>query len=133
MLTINLIGNLGADAQVKESNGRKFLSFNVAHTEKFTQNGQPIARTQWVSVAMNHYSDKLLPYLVRGAKVYVYGKLNTNIWYDKNKMANVSLNVMADNVELCGLKSETATVANAAPAPETKQVKKNDAPLDLPF
>lgn len=133
MLTINLIGNLGADAQIKESNGRKFLSFNVAHTEKFTQQGQVISRTQWVSVAMNHYSDKLIPYLVRGAKVYVYGKLNTNIWYDKNKVANVSLNVMADNVELCGLKSETTAVANAAPAPETKQVKKNDAPSDLPF
>ena len=133
MLTINLIGNLGADAQIKESNGRKFLSFNVAHTEKFTQQGQVISRTQWVSVAMNHYSDKLIPYLVRGAKVYVYGKLNTNIWYDRNKVANVSLNVMADNVELCGLKSETATVANTAPAPETKQVKKNDAPSDLPF
>ena len=112
MLTINLIGNLGADAQIKESNGRKFLSFNVAITEKFTQQGQVISRTQWVSVAMNHYSDKLIPYLVRGAKVYVYGKLNTNIWYDRNKVANVSLNVMADNVELCGLKSETATVAN---------------------
>ena len=82
---------------------------------------------------MNHYSDKLLPYLVRGAKVYVYGKLNTNIWYDKNKMANVSLNVMADNVELCGLKSEAAAVANAAPSPEQKQVTKNDAPSDLPF
>lgn len=133
MLTINLIGNLGADALIKESNGRKFLSFNVAHTEKFTQQGQMISRTQWVSVAMNHYSEKLIPYLVRGAKVYVYGKLNTNIWYDRNKVANVSLNVMADNVELCGLKSETATVANTAPAPETKQVKKNDAPSDLPF
>lgn len=133
MLTINLIGNLGADAQIKESNGRKFLSFNVAHTEKFTQQGQVISRTQWVSVAMNHYSDKLIPYLVRGAKVYVYGKLNTNIWYDKNKIANVSLNVMADNVELCGLKSETTTATNATPNPEQKQVKKNDAPSDLPF
>lgn len=133
MLTINLIGNLGADTQIKESNGRKFLSFNVAHTEKFTQQGQVISRTQWVSVAMNHYSEKLIPYLVRGAKVYVYGKLNTNIWYDRNKVANVSLNVMADNVELCGLKSETATVANTALSPETKQVTKNDAPSDLPF
>lgn len=133
MLTINLIGNLGADAQIKESNGRKFLSFNVAHTEKFTQQGQVISRTQWVSVAMNHYSEKLIPYLVRGAKVYVYGKLNTNIWYDRNKVANVSLNVMADNVELCGLKSETTTATNATPNPEQKQVKKNDAPSDLPF
>lgn len=133
MLTINLIGNLGADAQIKESNGRKFLSFNVAHTEKFTQNGQVINRTQWVSVAMNHYSEKLIPYLVRGAKVYVYGKLNTNIWYDRNKVANVSLNVMADNVELCGLKSETTAATNAAPSPEQKAVKKNDAPSDLPF
>lgn len=114
MLTVNLIGNLGADAQIKESNGHKFLSFNVAHTEKYVQNGQPISRTQWVSVAMNHYSDKLLPYLVRGAKIYVYGKLNTNIWYDKNRVANVSLNIMADNVELCGIKSE-ATPQQATP------------------
>lgn len=114
MLTVNLIGNLGADAQIKESNGHKFLSFNIAHTEKYVQNGQPISRTQWISVAMNHYSDKLLPYLVRGAKIYVYGKLNTNIWYDKNRVANVSLNVMADNVELCGIKAE-ATPKQATP------------------
>lgn len=114
MLTVNLIGNLGADAQIKESNGHKFLSFNIAHTEKYVQNGQPISRTQWVSVAMNHYSDKLLTYLVKGAKIYVYGKLNTNIWYDKNRVANVSLNVMADNVELCGIKSE-ATPQQATP------------------
>ena len=32
MLKASLIGNLGADAQVKSANGREFVTFRVAHS-----------------------------------------------------------------------------------------------------
>ena len=31
MLKAQVIGNLGADAEVKSSNGKQFVSFRVAH------------------------------------------------------------------------------------------------------
>ena len=36
MLKVEMIGNLGADAEIKDHQGRKFVSFRVAHTEKWT-------------------------------------------------------------------------------------------------
>lgn len=146
MLQVNLIGNLGADARIQEHNGTRFLSFNVAHSDRVKDSsGNIVERTQWVSVSLNHYSDKLLPYLVRGAKVFVSGKLFAKIWFDQQRTPNVGLNVLADTLELCGARLEpspaegaaaSAAVPSPAPAPASpapanmKTAKKQD---DLPF
>ena len=34
MLQLEVIGNLGSDAEIKEFNGKKYVSMNVAHSEK---------------------------------------------------------------------------------------------------
>lgn len=144
MLQVSVIGNLGADAQVKSKNGNSFLCFNVAHTARVRQsNGEVVDQTQWVSVTMNHYSENFAKYLVRGTKVYVYGKLFSRIWKDSQGIANVGLNVLADIVELCGSKSDAAQTATAtapaAAAPSTSGAKSSAASPatnnanDLPF
>lgn len=33
MLVLEAIGNLGADAIIKDLNGQKYIAFSVAHTE----------------------------------------------------------------------------------------------------
>ena len=35
MIKLEIIGNLGADAEIKQYNGNKFVSFRVAHTDKW--------------------------------------------------------------------------------------------------
>ena len=35
MIKLEIIGNLGADAEVKVYNGNKFVTFRVAHTDKW--------------------------------------------------------------------------------------------------
>lgn len=144
MLQVSVIGNLGADAQVKSKNGNSFLCFNVAHTARVRQsNGELVDQTQWVSVTMNHYSENFAKYLVRGTKVYVYGKLFSRIWKDNQGISNVGLNVLADIVELCGSKSDAtqnaaatapAAAAPAAPGAQSSAASpaKNNAD-DLPF
>ena len=37
MFKVEMIGNLGADCEVKDSNGSKFVTFRLAHTEKYKQ------------------------------------------------------------------------------------------------
>jgi len=50
MLQIEIIGNLGQDAEIKEFNGQRFISFSVAHTESYTDaHGERQKRTVWVS------------------------------------------------------------------------------------
>lgn len=116
MLQAMIIGNLGANASIKESNGRQFVSMNVAHTDRITSNGQTVESTQWVSVSLNNYSVKLLPYLVKGAKVFVQGKLFTRIWRDKEGNSNVGINILADNIELCGGRNDVAQTTQQSPA-----------------
>lgn len=65
MMRLEVIGNLGADAEIKEVNGRKFVSFRIAHTDKWvdSQTQQAQVTTQWVSCAINGDGGKLVPYL----------------------------------------------------------------------
>lgn len=128
MLQAMIIGNLGANATVKESNGRKFVSMNVAHTDRITSNGQTVESTQWVSVSLNHYSEKLLPYLKKGAKVFVQGKLFARIWRDKEGNSNVGINILADTIELCGGRNDIAQTATISPAYPADAKSK-----DMPF
>ena len=51
MLKVELIGNLGADVEIKESNGSKFATFRVANTEKFKAQNErnALLRTGWTA------------------------------------------------------------------------------------
>lgn len=39
MLQLEVIGNLGNDAEIKEFGGKKYVSMNVAHSEKRKDGG----------------------------------------------------------------------------------------------
>ena len=49
MLQIEVIGNIGADAEIKEFGGKKYVSFNVAHSERRKDaSGTTVESTTWV-------------------------------------------------------------------------------------
>ena len=102
MLTVNLIGNLGADAEVKSIQGKVYLMFRVAHSEKFVKaDGTSVELTQWVSVISSQFT-KLQPYLKKGQKVFVYGELKADVvWSPSSKTNVVGLSVNARSIELC--------------------------------
>jgi len=104
MLQSIIIGHLGADAVVKESNGRKFVAFRVAHSERYKDaQGMQHDTTQWVSCALNGDGGGLLPYLVKGALVCVIGRTSSRVYSSptqKQMVASIDLNV--DRVELLG-------------------------------
>lgn len=102
MLKIEVIGNIGNDAEVKIINGNQCVSFNVAHSER--RNNQET--TTWVSVLMHGDGGNLTQYLKKGAKVFVRGNLSAKPYQDKNGQWCVGINVSASEVQLCGLKNE---------------------------
>lgn len=69
MVSIEIIGNLGADVRKVDSNSSAFYSFNVCDNRKV--NGLEIS--QWYGCNINKVSDKLLPYLKKGQQVFVRG------------------------------------------------------------
>ena len=151
MLQIEVIGNLGRDAEVKEFSGRKYVCFSVAHTENVrprTPSEPPTQRTVWLSVYWYGEGGNTFPYLKRGAKVFVRGSMRNNLYTDRTGQTRVDINVNAREVYLCGSSAQPAAATGqpqqqpaaqqpAAPAPTYPQQQPAPAPIggedDLPF
>lgn len=105
MIKVEIIGNLGADAQLQEKNGNKFVAFRVANTDKWVDKstGQVIESTQWISCTLNGDGGALLPYLKRGTKVFVRGNTQFVIFSSaKTRQMEVGVNLFVREIELCG-------------------------------
>ena len=139
MIQLNVLGNLGADAEVKEINGKKRISFRVASNRK--RNGTDI--TLWVSVLADYeYHKNLLPYLTKGQNVFVSGDGDFNIYQRHDGNFAMDVSIMFPNVlQLAGGAKNSPQAANVAPvgnnAPQQTQAAQtqNSTQIeeDLPF
>lgn len=124
MLNLQVIGNLGSDAVVKENNGKKFVTFNVAHTDKYTdEQGVKHEKTTWVSCIWNGDGGRVLPYLTKGACVFAQGPAELRVFdsaKDHCKKAGVSIRIQ--HLELVGGKKEEQTA-------DQQQASVEDAPF----
>ena len=103
MIQINVLGNLGADAEFKSENGHEFTAFRVGHNESWKDSqGNKQTRTQWVDVVMNG-KPNVLPYLKKGTMVFVIGSVTTRIYSSaKDHCMKAGLQISAQRVELLG-------------------------------
>lgn len=108
MLKVEIIGNLGADCEVKDANGSKFVTFRVAHSEKYTaSDGKEVTTTNWIDVTYNRTESELLKYLKQGTKVYVRGNAHLRAYSSKkDRCWKAGLSVAATEIELCGGQSD---------------------------
>ena len=104
MLSLNAIGNLGADAEVRTANGRQFISFKIAHSESWTgDDGTKHESTTWISCIINNANSPILPYLKRGVKVFVQGRFQPKVYSSPTrKMMVAGIDCSVDRIELCG-------------------------------
>lgn len=100
MIILSVIGNLGADVEVKEINGKRYASMRIASTQKRGGNNT----TTWVSVLAT-YSENLMPYLKKGQSVYVNGEGDVKTYQMKDGRTGVDVSLFASTITLCG-KSE---------------------------
>ncbi|TAE32299.1 MAG: single-stranded DNA-binding protein [Cytophagales bacterium] len=136
---VTLIGNLGADPEVRYLDGGAVVAqFNVATTEKFTnRNGEKVEQTEWFRVELWNDQAKIAEkYLKKGNPVYIEGRLRTETWTDKEGKERFSLRVRANTMQLLGSPSGPqggedggyeAPRAQAAPAPQTAPAPQRQA------
>lgn len=108
MLKLQIIGNLGQDAQLRETASGKFVSFTIAHTEKRTDthSGEVMERTTWASCTLNGDGGRLLQYLKKGAKCYVLGDLSLREYKGQDGLTHTGINCFVREIELCGIPSQ---------------------------
>lgn len=102
MLSIEIIGNLGNDAEVKNINGKDVVAFNVAHSEKY--NGQET--TTWVSCLWYGNGGNLVQYLKKGTKVFARGRLSVTTYQNRDNRWVAGVNMTVTEIQLCGGKTD---------------------------
>lgn len=105
MIKMEIIGNLGADAQLQVYNGNKYVSFRIANTDAWTDKstGEIKKSTQWVSCSMNGDGGNILSYLKKGTKVFVRGNAQIVVYSSpKTHQMEAGVNLFVREIELCG-------------------------------
>jgi len=85
--SVNLIGNLGMDPEVKEmSNGNKMARFSLATSDTYkNQKGEKVTETQWHNLVIwGKVADVAEKFLKKGNQIAVEGKLVNRSWDDKD-------------------------------------------------
>lgn len=102
MLQLQVIGNIGANAELRTENGNTFVTFKVAHNERWTSaDGQQHDTTTWISCVLNGDAGKLLQYLVKGALVFVSGEPSVRTYHSQAQrcmVAGIDLRVRVINL-----------------------------------
>lgn len=118
MLKGHIIGNLGADAERRVANGREFVSFRVAHSEKRTnrQTGEVTERTEWISCILDGSAGNLFQYLTRGTKLYVEGDLSARVYTSsRDGKTYAGFECRVRHIELCGVRPNGNMTEDARP------------------
>ena len=104
MFKIDVIGNLGADAETRISNGATYVAFRVAHTIKSVdmQTGEVVREAVWVSCSKAGECANLMPYLHKGTKVYVRGNAQLKVYTGHDGKPHAGINLFVHELELCG-------------------------------
>lgn len=101
MLKMTAIGHLGKDAEVKIHGTEAVINFNVAHTDKWKDNGVPKERTTWISCSWWTERHTIAQYLKKGTQVYIEGVPEAKVW-KKADDPKPFLNCRVLNLQLLG-------------------------------
>jgi single-strand DNA-binding protein len=102
--TIVVIGNLGADAEMRKTpNGKLVTSFNIANTPRIKENNEWIdGETIWYRCFVwGQDATGAANELRKGSRVLITGTLKQNTWIDKENTERKTLEI---NVEEYGIK-----------------------------
>lgn len=106
MLQCTMIGNLGANAEIKAADGREFLTFRIAHNDSFTKaDGTKTETSMWVDCTMSCANGRpaVLPYLQKGIAVCVTGNVTLRVYSsEKDRCMKAGMTIHVKSLELIG-------------------------------
>lgn len=149
---VTLIGNLGADPEVRSTtNGSRVATISVATSRQWKgQGGEKQEKTEWHRVVLwnnkaSTLADIVERYCKKGDKVYIEGSIEYRSWQDREGQTRYTTEINARELIMLSGKSDGAeTYASqpkvAAGAPVGKGKDFDEAPEsldseddDLPF
>jgi single-strand DNA-binding protein len=130
---VMIIGNVGSEPEMRFTpNGMPVTSFRVATNRVYkTADGERKEDTEWFGiVAWNKLAEQCNQFVVKGAQIYVEGRLQTRSWDGQDGQKHYRTEVIASRVLFLGKKG-------AAPLPSEEKADEGEGgdiePEDIPF
>lgn len=109
-----LIGNLGADPEVRTTNnGSKVATVSLATGRQWTgQSGEKQEKTEWHRVILwnnkgSQLADLAEKFMKKGDRIYVEGRIEYRTWEDREKQTRYSTEIIAREVMLLSPKGSS--------------------------
>lgn len=103
--TVQLIGHVGQDPEVKSlEGGKKLANISIATNEiYYKENGDKVEKTEWHRVtAWGKTADIIEKYVTKGKEIAIEGKLTHRSYDDKDGVKRFITEVVANEILLLG-------------------------------
>lgn len=118
MEQIQITGNIGQDAVIKEFSGTQYGSFTVGVNNSYTNGeGVRVESTNWYNVLTRE--TKRVQWLKKGARVFVQGRLKTSIYQNKEGQNRISLDISANYIDILVFAKDETEESTPSPTAET--------------
>ena len=115
-LKLEIIGNLGSDAVVRDVNNSKAIGFSVAHTEKYKNaSGVDVENTTWVNCTIWKYQDQsveIAKYLKKGTLVAIEGTPSVRGYKNQQGQIAASMECRVNFIKLLSSKTANGSQEN---------------------
>jgi single-strand DNA-binding protein len=111
-----LVGNLGKDPELRYTqSGVAVVNFSMATTERYKdKDGNNQDKTEWHNiVAWRGLAEVCSKFLTKGKQVYIEGKSQTRSYDDTDGNKRYITEIVADNMQMLGGKSDNPPNENA--------------------
>ncbi len=129
-----LVGNLGADPEVKYLEGDNTVAnLRLATTEAYkNRNGERVEQTEWHDLELWGAQAKIAEqYLKKGSQIYVEGKIKTDSWQDEQGQNRYRTKIRVLSFTMLGTRPDGAGSSNT-PQQSTQQRPASAAPSSAP-
>jgi single-strand DNA-binding protein len=112
-----LIGNLGADPELRQTQGgQNVATFRIATSDRWKdRGGQVQERTEWHNiVAWGQLADIVQQYLTKGSQVYIEGRIQTRQWEDRDGQKRYTTEIVANQMVMLGGRGDGAVAGRQA-------------------
>lgn len=128
-------GVLGRDAQwIAGAEGKSFLSFNLGVSQGKKKGSDEYNPTLWLNCTSSFISEKLVPYMGKGQKVSVVGKLGVPTMKPaKDGKEYMTIPLRVTEVNLLGKSEQQPDAGADKPKPGSAMKQPDSAAADVPF
>lgn len=133
---VTLIGLVGKDPEVRETNNAKVATFTLATSERYKdKNGEYQTNTEWHNLVCWRQAEFCEKYITKGAQVYVEGKLRTRFW-EKDGEKRYVTEILVNEIQSLDRKKDSQSApqsapysAQTAPTPTVDDMPDDDMPF----